>query len=213
MNRRELFAASVPLALVASSATGQPAPVAPHAAAQTPLFPDDAQFWFETVRMFGADEYGGASFGEVLATSARIKAGDYDSWYAAWNGIADRIAGEGDAQLTKGHKVSARDSFLRASNYYRSSEFFLHGDPKDPRIAHAYRRSVDCYKAAARLYVPPIEPVEIPYERTTLPGYLHRVDNSARRRPLLIMHTGFDGSAEENHWNGHAPRSSAATMC
>ena len=202
MNRRELFAASVPLALAASSAAAQPAPVAPQAAAQTPLFPDDAQFWFETVRMFGADEYGGASFGEVLATSGRIKAGDYDSWYDAWNGIADRLAGEGEAQLTKGHKVSARDSFLRASNYYRSSEFFLHGDPKDPRIAHAYRRSVDCYKAAARLYDPPIEPVEIPYEHTTLPGYLHRVDNSARRRPLLIMHTGFDGSAEENHWNG-----------
>ena len=200
MNRRELFAAGLPLALathaLAEPVADQPAPPA------TPLFPDDAQFWFETVRMFGADEYGGAAFGEVLATSARIKAGDYDSWYDAWNAIADRIAGEGDAQLATGHKVSARDSYLRASNYYRSSEFFLHATPKDPRVARAYRRSVETYMAAAALYDPPIEPVEIPYEHTTLPGYLHRVDHASRPRPLLIMHTGFDGSAEENHWSG-----------
>ena len=55
----------------------------PPAAEATPLFPGDAQFWFETQRMFGADEYGGASFGEVMAAAKQIKAGDYDSWYEA----------------------------------------------------------------------------------------------------------------------------------
>jgi alpha-beta hydrolase superfamily lysophospholipase len=199
MNRRQMIAASS-LAAIASPALAQAPTTAP--AAATPLFPQDAEFWFETLRMFGADEYGGASFGEVLATANRIKAGDYDSWYDGWNGIADRIAGEADDQLKRQHRVSARDSYLRASNYYRSSEFFLHGDAKDPRIAHAYRRSVGCYKAAAALYELPIEPVEIPYEGKTLPGYLHRADGSARKRPLLILHTGFDGSAEEMHWSG-----------
>src|ERR1700735_4970163 len=110
MNRRQMFAASLATALAAGAGAGaadaQPAPAG---AAATPLFPDDAQFWFETLRMFGADEYGGASFGEVLATSARIKAGDYDSWYAAWNEIADRLAAEAEAQLAKGAAVSARD--------------------------------------------------------------------------------------------------------
>jgi len=204
MNRRELFVAGLPLALAAGAArAAEPSPAAPAAGDQkTPLFPEDAQFWFETQRMFGADEYGGASFGEVLATSSRIKAGDYDSWYDAWNAIADRIAAQGDAQSSRGRRTSARDSFLRASNYYRCSEFFLHADPKDPRVARAYRRSVDCYKASAALYDPPIEPLEIPYEHTTLPGYFHRVDGSARRRPLVIMHTGFDGSAEEMHFSG-----------
>ena len=170
--------------------------------AKTPLFSEDAQFWFETQRAFGAAEYGGSLFGEVLAAASAIKPGDYDSWYEAWNSMADRIAKEGADQLSRNHRVSARDSFLRASNYYRSSEFFLHATPKDTRVSRAYRRSVDCYKAAAKLYDPPIEPVEIPYEHTTLPGYLHRPDRSSRPRPLLIMHTGFDGSAEENHWNG-----------
>src|SRR6202012_5604428 len=106
------------------------------------------------------------------------------------------------AQLTRGRKISARDSFLRASNYYRCSEFFLHATPKDPRVARAYQRSVECYKASAGLFDTPIEPVEIPYAHTTLPGYIHRVDTSGRRRPLVIMHTGFDGSAEEMHFSG-----------
>lgn len=205
MNRRGLLALGFPLA-VAATAAAQPAAaqVAAQTGAQptTPLFPDDVQFWFETVRAFGNAEYGGAQFGEVLATSARIKTGDYDSWYEAWNATADRTAKEAADQLAHGHKISARDGFLRASNYYRSSEFFLHGAPKDPRIARAYRLSVDCYKHCAALYDPPIAPVEIPYEHTTLPGYFHRPDRSNRKRPTLILHTGFDGSAEEMHVGG-----------
>ena len=189
------------LAAGGASAADVAAPVAP-VTLKTPLFPDDAQFWFETVRAFGAAEYGGGGFGEVLATSARIRSGDYDSWYDAWNEAGDRIAKEAEGQLARGHKISARDSFLRASNAYRSSEFFLHGNPKDPRIARAYRLSVDCYVKCADLFDPPILPVEIPYEHTTLPGYFHRVDKSGRKRPTIIMHTGFDGSAEEMHVSG-----------
>ena len=166
------------------------------------LFPDHAQFWFETQRAFGAAGYGGSEFGEVFATAARIMPGDFDSWYEAWNGSAERVAREAAGQLARDHCISARDGFLRAATYYRVSEFFLHGNPRDPRIASAYRKSVDCYQACAKLYDPPIEPVEIPYEHTTLPGYFHRVDNSSHQHPTVIMHSGFDGSAEELHVDG-----------
>jgi hypothetical protein len=67
--------------------------------------------------MFGADEYGASSFGEVLAILRQIKAGDYDSWYDAWNAAGDRLAAEADGQLARGHKVSARDNYLRAASY------------------------------------------------------------------------------------------------
>ena len=208
MNRRALLALGIPFATIAASgvrAQNTPSGVAPAVAAATekkPLFPDDVQFWYETQRAFGAAEYGGAQFGEVLATSARIKAGDYDSWHDAWNETADRTAKEAADQLARGHRISARDSYLRASNSYRNSEFFLHGQPKDPQITRAYQMTVDCYKRCAELFDPPITPVEIPYEHTTLPGYLHRPDNSSRLRPTLILHTGFDGSAEEMHTSG-----------
>ncbi|THD61853.1 alpha/beta fold hydrolase [Phenylobacterium sp.] len=200
MDRRTLFALGPALALAAGAAVAQTPPATP--TETSPLFPDDDQFWFETVRMFGADEYGAGSFGEVLAVSRQIKAGDYDSWYDAWNAAGDRLAKEAEGQLVRSHKVSARDNFLRASNAYRSSEFFLHANPKDPRVSRAYKRAVETYQAAVKLWPTPIEPVEIPYEGTTLPGYLHRVDGSAKRRPLLLLNTGFDGSAEEMHWSG-----------
>ncbi|MER7771695.1 alpha/beta fold hydrolase [Kitasatospora sp. NPDC096140] len=166
------------------------------------LFPDDAQFWYETLRSFGHIAYGGADFGEVAATSARITPGDYDSWHDEWLATADRVAGEARRALEAGHPVSARDGFLRASNYYRSAEFFLHGRPCDPRHDHAYDRSVECFRAAAALFSPRIEPVEIPYEGTTLPGYLYRADTSGAPRPTLILHNGFDGTAEEMHFFG-----------
>ncbi|MER6275194.1 alpha/beta fold hydrolase [Streptomyces sp900105245] len=166
------------------------------------LFPNNIQFWYETLRSMSHIAYGGADFGEVVSTGERIVEGDYDSWYVEWLATADRVSGEAEKALAAGHRVSARDGFLRASNYYRSAEFFLHGQPCDPRHDHAYDRSVACFRAAAALFTPVIEPVEIPYEDTTLPGYLYRVDDSGTPRPTLIMHNGFDGTAEELHFFG-----------
>ncbi|MFB8173014.1 alpha/beta fold hydrolase [Kitasatospora purpeofusca] len=166
------------------------------------LFPNNIQFWYETLRSMSHIAYGGADFGEVVSTAERIVEGDYASWYTEWLATADRVSGQAEKALAAGHRVSARDGFLRASNYYRSAEFFLHGHPCDPRHDHAYDRSVDCFRSAAALFSPIIEPVEIPYEGTTLPGYLYRVDDSGTPRPTLIMHNGFDGTAEELHFFG-----------
>jgi hypothetical protein len=167
-----------------------------------PFFPDNIEYWFEAKRAFGAASYGSSEFGEVMASLSRITSGDDEGWYNEWNATAERISAEDDAQLAAGHRVSARDCYLRAANYFRTSEFFLHGNYEDPRIYSAYKKSIRAYKLSASLFDPPILPVEIPYENTTLPGYFHRVDASDTKRPLLILHTGFDGSAEEMHGEG-----------
>ncbi|MFZ6644623.1 alpha/beta hydrolase family protein [Undibacterium sp. TJN25] len=166
------------------------------------LFKDDPQFWFEIERLFGAAEYGGALFGEVIAIAKQIKSGDYDSWYDAHSTFADRLADEAAAQLKKGHKISARDNYLRCSSYYRSAEFFLHAHADDPRVKRAFERSTACYREAAALFTPVIEPVQIPFEGTTLTGYFHNADTSEKPRKTLLMFNGFDGSPEEMHWNG-----------
>src|SRR6516225_1406316 len=205
MDRKEFMS---PFAMMAAiPEAGTQSSTVTHAGAPTetkpPLFPDNAQFWYETHRAFGAGSYGASEFGEVLVTAGRIKSGDFDSWYEEWNRTAEKVAQEAAGQLARGHKISARDSFLRAATYYCASEFFLHGNPRDPRITSAYQKSVECYKASAKLFDPPVEPVEVPYENTSLPGYFHRVDRTDRKRPLLIIHSGFDGgSAQEVHDNG-----------
>lgn len=169
------------------------------------VFHNDTSFWYETLRVLGHTTYGGADIGEVLTTAQAITAGDYDSWYEEWLATADRVAAEAEKALAGGHLVSARDGLMRASNYYRSAEFYLHENPDDPRIDHAYNRARECFVSAAALLDPPVEPIEIPYEGTVLHGYFysaHRRDGDNGPRPTIIMHSGFDGTCEEMHWFG-----------
>lgn len=174
------------------------------------LFFDDPSFEFEALRTLGHVAYGGADVGEVLSTAQRVRPGNYDSWHEQWLATADRVASEAEAGLASGHRVSARDGLLRANNYYRAAEFFLHGDPADPRVNATYARSRECFLRAAALFDPPIEPVEIPYEHTVLHGWFYRAPGSAtdpddaRPRPTMVLHNGFDGTAEEMHYNGAA---------
>ncbi|HTX97428.1 MAG TPA: alpha/beta fold hydrolase [Mycobacterium sp.] len=168
------------------------------------LFSDDTSFWYETLRALGHTAYGGADIGEVLTTAQAITAGDYDSWHDEWLATADRVAAESDKMLAQGHRISARDGLMRANNYYRSAEFYLHGDPDDPRIDHAYGRARQCFHAAAALFDPPIEAVQIPYGGTVLHGYFYRAAADGDVRPTLVMHSGFDGTCEELHWLGAA---------
>ena len=168
------------------------------------LFPGNAQFWYETLRSFGQIAYGGGDFGEVVAISGHITEGGYDSWHDAYLAAADRIAAEADDALRAGHRVSARDGLLRASSYYRSADFFLQGHPDDPPHYRAYDRSVECFQQAAALFTVPVQPVVIPYENTTLAGYFYHGGDPGMARPTVIMHTGYDGTAEEIHFQGAA---------
>lgn len=167
------------------------------------VFEGDDTFWFETLRSLSHAAYGGSDFGEVLATAQKIEPGNVDSWHDEWLALAGRIAGEASRSQKRGHQVSAHDSFLRAANYYRMAEFFLHGDPADPRITIAFDLSVACFRSAAALSDPRIEPVRIPFEGTTLGGYFYR-GNGTGARPSVVMHNGFDGPMEENHFFGAA---------
>jgi len=165
------------------------------------LFPDDGQFWYETLRALGHTAYGGADIGEVVTTAQRITAGDYDSWYEQWAATAQRVEAEARAQLAAGHQVSAHDGLLRAATYWRSAEFFTRDADPDPRGRAAYEASVGCFADAAALMSPAVTPVEIPFEGTSLPGYLYQPPRGGRQA-TLIMHTGFDGWAEELHHCG-----------
>src|SRR5215471_3062983 len=123
----------------------------------------DQAFSFELLRAIGYAPYGGADIGECLATAGRIKEGDLESWHVEWRLTADRIRAIAEEALAKGHATSAREAFLRASNYYRTAEFFLHVDPGDPRILAMWRASCSCFESAACLLSPPVEAVEIPF--------------------------------------------------
>jgi pimeloyl-ACP methyl ester carboxylesterase len=46
-----------------------------------------------------------------------------------------------------------------------------------------------------------LEPVAIPYGNTTLPGYYLKTSAPGDKHPLLIIHSGFDGTAEELYFD------------
>lgn len=202
----------------ASPSSSAPSP-SPSAAPE--LVFSDPEFAFELRRTMSAIYAGEADLGECLATARRITDGDFESWYRQWHATAEHFRAVGDKTLAAGHEVSARQAYYRAATYYRTAEFFLHGDPKDPRIVKTWRAGRDAFVAAAELDTVPFERVRIPYEHTALPGCFYRgeasaggvaADNGAgadsgagddgaavARRPLLIVQTGFDGCQEELH--------------
>jgi hypothetical protein len=85
------------------------------------------------LRAIGQTYYKGADIGECLSTAYRIKERDFESWYAEWLITAQRVHRYVENSLAAGHKISACEAYLRASNYYRAAEFLLL-DPQDSRI-------------------------------------------------------------------------------
>jgi hypothetical protein len=161
------------------------------------LFDDDT-FSFEALRTTGFANYGGADLGEVLATANRITDGDQASWHRAWKATADRVAELGERSLAAGHRVTARENLLRASNYYRNAAAFVLDNPADdPEVAALYAAQIDTFAAATALFDHPAEAVRIPYQDTTLPGYLFLVDDSGTPRPTLICTSGYDSTSQE----------------
>jgi dienelactone hydrolase len=134
---------------------------------------------------------------EIMATGAAIKDGDTQSWYDEWIKTAERVAHVASACEDKGHLISAGEAYHRASNYFRTAEFYLHQDPSDQRALGAAAMAVDCFRKAMRLLAVPVEVISMPYEDTTLPGYFYTSQVSVDPAPVVIVHTGFDGSAEE----------------
>lgn len=131
---------------------------------------DDPTFSLQLLRAISETYYKGADIGECLSTAYRIKESDFESWYNEWLKTAKRVYNYAQECLKNGHKVSARESFLRASNYYRVAEFFII-DPQDARSVETWKSSKECFRQAAQLFSPAFEPIQIPYEKTTLPGY------------------------------------------
>ncbi|MFF0499611.1 alpha/beta hydrolase family protein [Nocardia aobensis] len=159
---------------------------------------DDESNSYEALRAAAYACYGSADLGEVIATAERITEGDDASWLREWRATAERIHAIGQDCLAKGRRVSARKAFLRASNYYRTAEFYQREQPVgDPLVAELSQRSRETFAAAAELLDTPVRSVSIPYGDTTLPGYLFLLDDSGAPQPTVIFNSGFDSTLEE----------------
>jgi hypothetical protein len=109
-----------------------------------------------------------AETGECLYAARRIDEENADTWIDEWTGLAERVEALGDESLSGGHSVSARESYLRACNYWRTAEYTC--TPSHPRFDETWRRSVAAFHKACPLLTPNIKPIEVPFEGKMLPG-------------------------------------------
>src|SRR5579884_902199 len=126
----------------------------------------------------------GSEIGECYSAASMIQEGDIESWKVAWNTLAQQVEEIGHRAEARGHRVSAREAYLRAVTYYRNVGWAMR--PSDPAFQTMIEKYRLLFQKFAALSDPPIEFVEIPYEGRVLPGYFIRPDASAQKRPTII---------------------------
>ncbi|MFG1423639.1 alpha/beta hydrolase family protein [Roseixanthobacter liquoris] len=145
--------------------------------------------------------YGGADFGEVRAVADAVGDGDDGAFHDAFVAAGDRLKGQGDEALAKGHEASARESYLRASTFYAASFHPIFGAPVDPRLRAAFRKQVEALDAGLALGPHPVRPLSIPFGATPMPGYFipaHGFETEVR--PLLILNNGYDATITDTYF-------------
>lgn len=190
----------------AAASTGQErgnAGTAPGAASQ---FFTDGDFNYIFLGTIGPAYYHLADVGACFAIADEIEDGDSASAVAAFTAAGDRLADIAARAAAAGDLVSARQAYFQASNYTFAATYFVDGMGASDRFAPLWRRHQELWDEGGALLDPALEHVRIPYEDTTLPGYVFKVDHSGRPRPLLIFNNGSDGGMPNAVWPwGGAP--------
>ena len=158
----------------------------------------DSYFDYNFEKFLGLATYGGAEIAECFETASRIKDGDYESWIKAWTATARRVEAYAENALKGGHKISAKEAWMRATTYYQAAFFFVLDN--DSRKAPLYEKHTTCFQSAGKLFEPPLEVLSIPYEGKSLFGYFLRVDD--KPRPTVLIQMGADGSSEQIYFSG-----------
>ncbi len=158
------------------------------------LFKSDS-FHYQALRTLGHSMYQGSAPGEVLSVTSRIADQDEDKWYIEWNRMGEKCEEWAKKALDP---VTRGNAYLRASNYYRTSEFFL--PPGDDRKIKVYDRSVTTFRRALAELGIRHTIYSIPYENGEMTTYYFKGDGD---KPLVIVCGGFDSTNEESYfWIG-----------
>lgn len=158
---------------------------------------EDLDFFFQW--LVGASTHGGSEAGESFYAASQIEESDVEGWIRAWTALAERVAARGTTSRDGGHSVSARGSFLRAYTYHRAPLLFISPLDEPGRYRRRYEQARAYFRQTAALFDPPVEPIEVPFEGTVLPGYFVRADDTGTPRRTLLMIGGGDTFVEDRY--------------
>ncbi len=164
------------------------------------LFFNNSLLDMQLQRTVGYSLYEGATIGECLSAAAQIQENNLETWYQAWYSLATRIQKIAEQAHVEGHLVSARQAYLRASNYYRTAYFFLRDNLSNPNLLETWKQSVYCFQQAIPILGVSCTFHEISFENSILPAYFFQPDMSNTTRPTIIANGGADGTREEDYF-------------
>jgi Prolyl oligopeptidase family len=168
--------------------------IAPGGVTTSAAFFKNPLFEYTFLISLGRSYHQAGNVGKVLYVAAQIEDGDFESGYQAFRQAADEARAQAEDSASRGHRVSAREAYLWAQNYYDCSTYFVDGSKDPTRFLPTWELLYDCWLKSTALFDPPIEAVNIPYAKTELRGFFFRSDREKEKRPLLILNNGSDGS-------------------
>jgi hypothetical protein len=154
----------------------------------------DADFDFEARVALGRVAAGVGDTGLVLAVLDQVTDGDRQSWFGAWSAMAAELASRGHAAVRAGHWQTASWALLTAAEFYAKALVVIDGLADQSVLMPTFRTYQRCWESFVDASQGRIARVQVPYEGTTLPGYLLRPDDTRTPRPTLVMINGSDGA-------------------
>jgi dienelactone hydrolase len=157
----------------------------------------DETFHYELLRLLGTARDLGADVAEVLNVADRIIPADFESWYAEFYALAQRVQAQATEYTAQGAAHSARNAHFRAAGYFRAADFFLHGNPGDSRILSVWKDATRSFDSAIAALPIPGRRIRIQAHGFEVPAVFYPATTGRRARPTLLMCNGYDGSQEE----------------
>jgi dipeptidyl aminopeptidase/acylaminoacyl peptidase len=151
----------------------------------------------EQIRTMPADRliFNGLDIIDYQKLMAEIAKGTL--WAKACEILGDEAAQYASKSLSEKHYLTARQFFLNATAAYRVGQYTIIPDNKD-KIG-MYRKLINCYSEAAKLYAPEIVRVEVPYYGYKMIGWLRLPNDYNKNCPVVVSIGGADGWREEHH--------------
>ncbi|OJV43860.1 MAG: hypothetical protein BGO25_11970 [Acidobacteriales bacterium 59-55] len=127
-----------------------------------------------------------------------MKADDsFDKWYRKWIARADGLFATARSRYDAGQFHIAKDHYLYASTYYRTSYLPFYGYPVDPWLVDAFEREAEAFAYAAELNEFPLELVDIPFEGKHLKAYWAQPDSTERCRGTILSINDYGSNLYE----------------
>lgn len=111
-----------------------------------------------------------------------------------WGQMAKKVREQGRRAEKEGHPYTALDNYFMATQYYCRAQWSVWEFNDELRDLN--RAKNECYDKVVELSEYPMERLEIPFGKKSLPAVLH-LPSKQGRYPLVVLFPGMDQSKEQ----------------